>query len=143
MTDPLRPHGGFADLLGYRLETWREDYAEVMLDVEARHMNRSGVLHGGVVSSLLDTALGYAGTFSDDPAVDRRAFTLSLNTHFVGTASIGQTLTASARKTGGGRKIYFCTGEVRDQDGRLVGQGEGVFRYRGSSGGASGTASGG
>lgn len=143
MTDPLRPQGGFADLLGYRLETWREDYAEVMLDVEARHMNRSGVLHGGVVSSLLDTALGYAGTFSDDPAVDRRAFTLSLNTHFVGTASIGQTLTAAARKTGGGRKIYFCTGEVRDQDGRLVGQGEGVFRYRGSGTGTSGTASGG
>ncbi len=135
MTDPLRPQGGFADLLGYGLASWREDYAEVTLAVEERHMNRSGVLHGGVVSALLDTALGYAGTYSPDPEVVRRAFTLSLNTHFVGTAAIGQTLTAIGRKTGGGQKIYFCSGEVRDQDGRLVGQGEGVFRYRGKSGG--------
>ena len=135
MTDHLRPQGGFADLLGYGLASWREDYAEVTLAVEDRHMNRSGVLHGGVVCALLDTALGYAGTYSADPEVVRRAFTLSLNTHFVGTAAIGQTLTAIGRKTGGGRKIYFCTGEVRDQDGRLVGQGEGVFRYRGDSGG--------
>ena len=138
MNDPLRPQGGFADLLGYRLQSWQQDYAEISLAVEARHMNRSGVLHGGVVSALLDTALGYAGTFSDDPAVVRRAFTLSLNTHFVGTAAVGQTLTAIGRKTGGGRKIYFCTGEVRDQDGRLVGQGEGVFRYRGSGAGQAG-----
>ena len=135
MTDPLRPRGGFADLLGYGLASWREDYAEVTLAVEERHMNRSGVLHGGVVSALLDTALGYAGTYSPDPEVVRRAFTLSLNTHFVGTAAIGQTLTAIGHKTDGGRKIYFCRGEVRDQDGRLVGQGEGVFRYRGDSGG--------
>ena len=131
MSDPLRPHGGFADLIGYRLGEWREDYAEVTLEVEARHMNRSGVLHGGVISTLLDTVLGYAGTYSGEPGVDRRAFTLSLNCHFVGTAEIGHRLTASGRKTGGGRQIYFCTGEVRDEDGRLVGQGDGVFRYRG------------
>ena len=135
MADPLRPHGGFADLLGYRLGAWRQDYAEVLLEVGARHMNRSGVLHGGVVSALLDTALGYAGTYSDLPGVTRRAFTLALNCHFVGTAEIGQTLTAIGRRTGGGRRIYFCTGEVHDQDGRLVGQGDGVFRYRGDGGG--------
>lgn len=130
MDDPLRPHGGFADLLGYRLKTWQEDYAEVELEVAARHMNRSGVLHGGVVSALLDTALGYAGTYSPEPGGGRRAFTLSLNTQFVGTAAAGQTLTATGRKVGGGRQIYFCRGEVRDREGRLIGQGDGVFRYR-------------
>lgn len=130
MDDPQRPHGGFADLVGYRLGTWREDYAEVLLEVAPEHLNRSGVLHGGVLTTILDAACGYAGTHCSVPGNVRRGFTLSLNSHFIGTAGIGQLLICAARKTGGGRTIFFSSAEVRDDDGRLVAQGEGVFRYR-------------
>jgi len=133
MNDPLRPHGSFADLVGYRLGAWREDLAEILLEVEARHLNRSGVLHGGVLTTLIDTACGYAGCHCAVPGNVRRAFTLSLNSHFVGTAGAGARLTATGRKTGGGRQIFFSTAEVRDQDGTLIGQGDGVFRYRNGS----------
>lgn len=130
MTDLLRPHGGFADHIGYRLGDWREDHAEVGLEVAAHHLNRSGVLHGGVLTTLIDTACGYAGCFSPDPDQPRRAFTLSLNCQFVASAEAGARLTASARRTGGGRQIFFARAQVLDQDGRLIGQGDGVFRYR-------------
>ena len=130
MTDPHRPTGGFADLVGYQLSHWSEDRAEVSLAVEARHLNRSGVLHGGVLTTLIDTACGYAGCYAAKPAQVRRAFTLSLDCQFVATAPAGSRLTALARKTGGGRQIFFAQAEVRDQDGRLIGQGTAVLRYR-------------
>ncbi len=130
MTDSLRPHGGFADHIGYRLGGWREDHAEIGLEVAAHHLNRSGVVHGGVLTTLIDTACGYSGCFSTDSDRPRRAFTLSLNCQFVASAEAGARLTAHARRTGGGRQIFFARAEVLDQDGRLVGQGEGVFRYR-------------
>ena len=132
MSDPLRRPGGFADLVGYELADWREDYAEMTLTVEAKHLNRSGVLHGGILATLIDTVCGYAGTYCAEPGQSRRAFTLSLNSQFLGTAEAGARLTATGRKTGGGRNIYFSVAEIRDQDGRLIGQGDAVYRYRSS-----------
>lgn len=133
MTDADRPKGGFADLVGYQLAAWRRDHAEILLEVEARHLNRSGVLHGGVLTTLIDTACGYAGCYADEAEAPRRAFTLSLDCQFVATAMTGARLTASASKTGGGDRIFFSRAEVHDQDGRLIGQGAGAFRYRGGS----------
>jgi len=127
--DPLRSHGGFADLVGYRLENWEEDLAEVSLTVEPRHLNRSRVMHGGVLSTLIDTACGYCGCHTADGETPRRAFTLSLTCNFIGAAQEGQRLLARARRSGGGKSLFFATCEVTDQDGRVIGSGQGTFKY--------------
>lgn len=127
--DPLRSHGGFADLVGYTLETWEPELAEVTLTVDARHLNRSGVMHGGMLTTLVDTACGYSGCHAAEGETPRRAFTLSLTTNFVGAAQLGQRLVARARCTGGGKSIFFADCEVRDQDGRMIGTGQGTFKY--------------
>jgi uncharacterized protein (TIGR00369 family) len=127
--DPLRAHGGFADLVGYELVTWEEDLAEVALALDKRHLNRSGVMHGGVLTTLIDTACGYCGCHTADGEPPRRAFTLSLSSSFVGAARDGQRLTARAWRSGGGKSVFFASCEVRDQDGRLIGSGQGTFKY--------------
>lgn len=130
MLDSFRPKGGFADLVGYDLGTWREDKAELILEVAEKHLNRSGVLHGGVLTTLIDTACGYVGCYNGEDRPPRRAFTLSLDCQFVATAALGARLIATARKTGGGRQIFFAQAEVHDQDGHLIGQGSATLRYR-------------
>lgn len=127
--DPQLGHGGFADLVGYKLENWQDDLAEVSLTVEARHLNRSGVMHGGLLSTLIDSACGYCGCYAPPGAPPRRAFTLSLTCNFIGTAREGQRLLARARRAGGGRTLFFADCEVTDQDGRVVGSGQGTFKY--------------
>jgi uncharacterized protein (TIGR00369 family) len=129
-SDDLAPTDGFAKLVGYRLTAWAEGQAEISLTVERRHLNRSGVLHGGVVTSMIDAACGYSGCYTPVAGHVRRAMTLSLTCQFVGAAEEGARLTARARVSGGGRKIFFVSCELRDQEQRLVAQGEGVFRYR-------------
>ena len=130
MLDSFRPKGGFADLVGYELGAWREDEAVLTLDVGKKHLNRSGVLHGGVLTTLVDAACGYAGCYRGEGEPPRRAFTLSLDCNFVATAAEGARLTVTARKTGGGSRIFFTQAEVRDEENRLIGQAKAVLRYR-------------
>ncbi|MEQ8356499.1 MAG: PaaI family thioesterase [Kiloniellaceae bacterium] len=127
--DPHRTHGGFADLVGYELAKWEEDLADVALTVERRHLNRSGVMHGGVLSTLIDTACGYCGCYTPQGETPRRAFTLSLTCNFIGAAQEGRCLLARARRTGGGKSVFFADCEVLDEDGRVIGGGQGTFKY--------------
>jgi len=129
MSDPIRKKGGFGDLVGYELTLWEADRAEVSLTLDARHMNRSAVMHGGVLTTLIDTACGYAGTYGPPDAPPRRAFTLSLDAQFIGAARSGERLVAKAERSGGGRSIFFSSCRVLSADGRLIGQGSGTFKY--------------
>lgn len=130
MKDPLTPSHGFANLVGYRLETWREDYAELSLEIGEQHLNRSRVLHGGVLTTIIDSAGGYAGCYTADPEKPRRAFTLSLDCQYLGTANVGERILVQAQKTGGGATIFFVKATVVTQDGRLIGQGSATYKYR-------------
>jgi uncharacterized protein (TIGR00369 family) len=133
MTESLYEHGNFADLIGYRLTAWREGEAEIGLEVDARHTNRSGRLHGGVLATVIDAACGFAGCYEAPPGRGRRAMTLALSAQYIGPVPVGTRLSASARRSGGGRRIFFSTCEVRDQDGRLVATGSATYRYRGDA----------
>lgn len=128
--DPAIPQGGYAQLIGYRIAEWRPDHATMSLEVDGRHLNRSGVAHGGVLSTLVDTACGYAGCHCTVPGHVRRAMTLTLTTQFLAPVRAGTTLTATANVVGGGRSLFFSACELHDGEGRLVGRGEGVFKYR-------------
>lgn len=129
-SEPAPTHGPFAELIGYELADWRADRATVTLAIDERHLNRSGILHGGVLATLIDTACGFAGCYRPPPQASRRALTLSLHTQFLGPVALGARLAAVAHKTGGGRQIFFASCEVRDETGRLVARGDGTFRYR-------------
>lgn len=128
----LEPISGYQELMGYRLVEWREGYAVLELDIGPQHLNRAGVLHGGVPASLIDTISGFCGCYCPIPGRVRRCVTLSLTTQYLGQASKG-TLRTVARVTGGGRKIFFVAAEVTAEDGTLVATGTGTFRYRAGS----------
>jgi len=81
---------------------------------------------------LLDTAMGYAGCYTGDPAQKRMAMTLSLTVNFISRPR-GALLIASASKRGGGRRTFFADGEVHDETGELIATGSGSFRYRQSN----------
>ncbi|WP_290635642.1 PaaI family thioesterase [Aquisalimonas sp.] len=120
---------GFHGLMGHQLVEWEKDRAVLELDVQPKHLNRSGVLHGGVLSTLLDAVCGFAGCYADDPAEHRGAITLSLTVSFTGQVNSGR-IRAVGRRRAGGRRIYAATGEVFSESGELIALGEGTFRLR-------------
>jgi uncharacterized protein (TIGR00369 family) len=132
--DPVtgEPSFGLQRLLGFRVSEWSENRAVVELELTSEHMNRSGIVHGGVLTTLLDTALGYSGLYCPYPGRIRRSVTLSLTTSFTGQARQG-IIRAVATRRAGGRRIYTSTGEVLDAEGQILALGEGTFRLRSGS----------
>ena len=130
MTDLLgaEPPSGFMELLGYRVAEWRDGHGVIVLDAGPRHLNRAGVVHGGVLTTLIDTACGFSATFCPVPGRVRRVMTLSLTVTFTGQAGPGP-IRAVGTKRGGGTRIFACSADVLDADGRLVAVGQGSFRY--------------
>ncbi|RAU21582.1 PaaI family thioesterase [Paramagnetospirillum kuznetsovii] len=123
------PTSGFQDLLGYHLAEWAEGHAVLELAVERKHCNRAGVVHGGVLATLIDTSCGFSATYCPVPGRVRRVVTLSLTSSFLGQARHG-IIRAVGRMRAGGSRIVFCSAEVLDEDGKLIAMGEGSFRYR-------------
>ena len=87
--------------------------------VDPAHYNTNGVLHGGVLMALLDTAMGHAVA---EMVVPNGRFNVAaqMNVHFVAPVREG-TLRATATVRKLGKRLAVVEGEAVDQDGRLVG----------------------
>ena len=60
MTKPIPKSmtDGMNDLLGFQLVEWRSGYAVLEVELDDRHKNRQGGLHGGVTASMIDAVTG-------------------------------------------------------------------------------------
>lgn len=119
--------------LGYCITAWEDGFTRVELPITELIINRHGIPHGGVYAVLIDTAAGYSGCYAPPGAPPVYAMTLSLNTSFVGLPK-GDRLIAESRVTGGGRRTFFTSIELRDELGTLVATGSAVSRYRAGAG---------
>jgi len=126
---PQERPSGFKQLIGFRIVEWRDGFTLMSLDIGPRHLNRSGVLHGGVISTMIDAGGGYAGCYCPFEGRIRRNVTLALSVQFLAQASSG-TILARATVRGGGRRIFNTTVEVIDAAGLLLAIGSGTYRYR-------------
>lgn len=120
---------GYHSLLNYQHKEWGEGYSIINMAVTPNHLNLAGVLHGGVLTGLLDIVCAQSGIYFPDENMTRRSVTLSLTTTFTGQCSHG-IVTACGKVRARGRRIYSASGEVKDQQGNLLAFGEGTFRYR-------------
>lgn len=123
---------GFRQLVGYKLTEWSDGAATVTLTIGPRHLNRSGVLHGGVLTTIMDATGGYAGCYCPHKGRVRRSVTVSLTTQFLGQVKKG-IITITAKLRGGGKRIFIADAEARDAAGNIIAIGQGVYRYRSGS----------
>jgi len=134
MIDPLSPtpvsgperHLPFLNLLGLRREKSGNGEAIVSLELRADLLNNHGAGHGGVVMTLLDSAMSNAALSRIDYA--REVVTIDMHVGFMRPAT--GTLRATGRTTGGGRSVCFCEAEIVDDTGEVVAKAMGTFRYR-------------
>jgi uncharacterized protein (TIGR00369 family) len=115
VTDDQTP-SGFAERLGARSEQTGEGRATVRFEATDEHLNPAGTVHGGVLATLVDTAMGQAVrsvTGEDDvPATSQ----LTVTYLRPGTPGVLE-VTASVRTRG--EHLTVVEAEV-EQDGRAV-----------------------
>lgn len=117
----------FMDFLGAKRVLQPGGRGEVSVELRHELKNIHDVAHGGVILTLLDSALANAAMSRVD--FQQEVVTVNMSISFMRPAS-AQTLTAHARTTGGGRSICFCEGTVVDEAGQALASALGTFKYR-------------
>ena len=111
------------EMLGFTIETG-EGVATAWLDVDERHINPHGTVHGGVMFILLDTAMGGATMSVLDEG--NWCATLDIHTRYLAPCFGGRiTATATVRKAG--RRVVHLDGVVTGADGTEYAAASAVF----------------
>lgn len=118
----------FAEHLGLEREHVADGEARIALTLRPELTNHNDNGHGGVLMTLLDSAMAHAARSRVNPA--RGVVTVAMQTSFLQPGS-GR-LVAHGRATGGGRSVCFCEAQVLDAAGQVVAQAMGTYRYRDS-----------
>lgn len=104
----------FIKYLGIKTKVLQEGKAEALLELKENHMRFGGMMNGGAISSLIDTAGGAAVlTFSK-----RNQVTLNLNINFLRPVSKSPAK-AIGEVIKGGKNICYAKIELYDGDNKL------------------------
>lgn len=114
----------FHTLIGARRRESAGGRAIYDLVVGPQHLNRRGVAHGGVVSALLDMALGTAVVSSILP--EEWCGTMQLSVQFREPVLPGA-IVAEGRMARRGRTAAYAEGEVRDARGAILATAHGTW----------------
>lgn len=119
-------HIPFLELIAARRDSVGKGVAVVAVDLRPDLLNNHGAGHGGVVMTLLDSAMANAALGLVD--FTREVVTIDMHVGFMRPAT-GR-LVATGRTTGGGRSVCFCEAELVDGTGAVAAKAMGTFRYR-------------
>ena len=117
----------FQNFVGINLEKNTEEGCLLSLKLEENHFNLYGIPHGGVHSTLLDIAMGIAGSYSSSKKEIISTITLNLNINFI-METKDKKLFAKGLITRRTRKLAFCEGVVSDSKSNKLATSSGVFK---------------
>ena len=110
----------FAKLMGMRLVDIRPNEAVVEIEMRDDLRQPSGVLHGGVTATLIDTAMAFAvRTYLTDT---EPTATIDLTVHYLRPHVEGKAI-CTARVVRPGKRIFTVSAEVHNEDGTLIATG--------------------
>lgn len=107
----------YAKLIGLELGEIRPGEVTIQLAVRDELKQNQGVVHGGAVASLIDTAAAFA--LLSQLELDERVTTTDLTIHYLRPVSSGR-LTATARIVRAGRRLFVVTVEVTNDQQILL-----------------------
>ena len=111
---------------GFGISVEHAAAGDVRLGWEARpeHRNLQGLVHGGILATLVDIAMGLAIRTVVGPS--RRHVTIDLGVHYLRPARPGR-LEAAGTVVRVGSQVGFAEGSVTDATGRLLVRASGTY----------------
>ena len=107
----------YAKLIGLELGEVSRGQATIQLTVREDLKQYQGVVHGGAVASLIDTAAAFAVV--TELEAGERVTTTDLTVHYLRPVSSGR-LSATARLVRGGRRLFVLSVEVTNDQHVLL-----------------------
>lgn len=116
--EPLFRTSPVLDLIGPLYFRGEGAHLAIGLRAEAKHCNSRGTVHGGILATLADVALGYTMAFLSDPPGNLVTANLSLD--YAGTAKAGDWLEARVDIQKQGSRLSFANCYILVDDQRIV-----------------------
>lgn len=113
--------GGFNELVGLRAELVRQGFCRLVCDIQPKHCNPRGSVHGGMSATMMDTAGGVAAIFSGPEP--RPIVTQSASAHYLRPLK-GTRIVAEARVVKAGHRTCLTRADLYDDEGQLCCTGE-------------------
>ena len=110
----------FPRSLGIELDSIEQGRARLSLEVKQQHLQLAGVMHGGAIATLIDTAVAFAIVGASQP--EARFTTIEMKVNYLSPIRKGR-ITADAKLIRDGRRIVVADCDVFDSEGRLAAKG--------------------
>ena len=107
----------YAKFLGLELGEMKPGEASLHLEVRDELKQHQGIVHGGAMASLIDSASAFAVVTQLEP--NERVTTTDLTIHYLRPVTAGR-LSAKARTVRAGRRLFVLAVEVMDDQQRMV-----------------------
>lgn len=101
--------GPFVDLIGPLWFRTIEDVKEYGMLIEARHLNSNGIVHGGMLMSVIDQVISHVIFDQGDTTP---MATIDMSTNFIDAVREGDWLSARAQVQRRTRSLVFVTGQL-------------------------------
>lgn len=110
----------FPRSLGIELDSIQTGRARLSLEVRPQHLQLAGVMHGGAIATLIDTAVAFAIVSTSDPHA--RFTTVEMKVNYLSAIREGRII-ADAKLIRDGRRIVVAECDVFDSSGQLAAKG--------------------
>ncbi|HJT28370.1 MAG TPA: PaaI family thioesterase [Pyrinomonadaceae bacterium] len=110
-------HVPFARLLGIEVDSVEPGHAVLSMKLRHEHMRNNAIAHGGVIATLIDSAMAIAIMALLDE--NERTVTVDLTIHYLRPVPEGSAK-ASARVVRAGRRVVTVSAELFDAEGKLA-----------------------
>jgi acyl-CoA thioesterase len=110
----------FPRMLGMEIDLIEPGRAVLGIEVRQELLQLQGVMHGGAIASLVDTAVAFAIVSVSQP--EDRFTTVEMKVNYLSSIREGR-VTADARLIRDGRRIIVADCDVFDSKGRLAAKG--------------------
>ncbi|MDB4278553.1 PaaI family thioesterase [Deltaproteobacteria bacterium] len=122
----MMSHAPFPNFLGMQFEEVRLDYGRISLPFRPEFNQPAGMIHGGVIASLIDTVVvGPLLSALDRPP--RKLLTIDLHVHYF-DAGVEEDLVAEGWVKRRGRSTAFVGAEVATVSGKILAEGNMAYR---------------
>ena len=111
----------YPSLLSMKLVDIGAGFAVMEIDIEEKHMQLLGAVHGGTLASLMD-GVAYWSVFYGVENPDAWLTTVDLNVNFLAPVSSGK-LIAKGTQIKVGKKLCYATAEISGSNGTIIAHG--------------------
>jgi len=116
--------GSFATWFGFELVSLGDGESELRLQLEQHHLNPGGIAHGGVIASMLDSAIGLA--HRTKLGFDVSHVTIELKINYLRAAWPGL-ITARGVSVSSGERVGYGEATLTDERDRVLARASATF----------------